>query len=116
MSNNKVQELINEHEARYADLRFCDSRGKEHHLTIPVSQIDENFFERGQMFDGSSIAGWKGINESDMVLMPDPEASFIDPFFDDATVIIRCDVLEPNTMQGYSRDPRSLGKRAEEYL
>ncbi len=116
MSNNKVQELINEHEARYADLRFCDSRGKEQHLTIPVSQIDENFFERGQMFDGSSIAGWKGINESDMVLMPDPEASFIDPFFDDATVIIRCDVLEPNTMQGYSRDPRSLGKRAEEYL
>jgi len=116
MSNNKVQELINEHEARYADLRFCDSRGKEQHLTIPVSQIDENFFERGQMFDGSSIAGWKGINESDMVLMPDPDASFIDPFFDDATVIIRCDVLEPNTMQGYSRDPRSLGKRAEEYL
>jgi glutamine synthetase len=116
MSNNKVQELINEHEARYADLRFCDSRGKEQHLTIPVSQIDESFFERGQMFDGSSIAGWKGINESDMVLMPDPDASFIDPFFDDTTVIIRCDVLEPNTMQGYSRDPRSLGRRAEEYL
>lgn len=116
MSNNKVQELINEHEARFADLRFCDTRGKEQHLTIPVSQIDENFFERGQMFDGSSIAGWKGINESDMVLMPDPDASFIDPFFDDTTVVIRCDVLEPNTMQGYNRDPRSLGKRAEAYL
>lgn len=116
MSNNKVQELINEHEARYADLRFCDTRGKEQHLTIPVDQIDEDFFESGKMFDGSSIAGWKGINESDMVLMPDPEASYIDPFYDDTTVVIRCDVLEPNSMQGYIRDPRSLGKRAEEYL
>lgn len=116
MSNNKVQELINEHEARYADLRFCDTRGKEQHLTIPVAQINDGFFETGQMFDGSSIAGWKGINESDMVLMPDPESAFMDPFFDDTTVIIRCDVLEPNTMQGYNRDPRSLGKRAEAYL
>ncbi len=116
MSNNKVQELINEHEARYADLRFCDTRGKEQHLTIPVSQIDDGFFETGQMFDGSSIAGWKGINESDMVLMPDPESAFMDPFFDDITVNIRCDVLEPITMQGYNRDPRSLGKRAEAYL
>jgi len=116
MSINKVLELINEHEARYADLRFCDTRGKEQHLTIPVSQIDDDFFESGKMFDGSSIAGWKGINESDMVLMPDPEASFIDPFFDDTTVVIRCDILEPNSMQGYNRDPRSLGKRAEEYL
>lgn len=116
MSNNKVQELINEHEARYADLRFCDTRGKEQHLTVPISQIDDDFFESGKMFDGSSIAGWKGINESDMVLMPDPEASYIDPFYDDTTVVIRCDVLEPNSMQGYIRDPRSLGKRAEEYL
>lgn len=116
MSINKVQELINEHEPRYADLRFCDTKGKEQHVTIPVSQIDDDFFENGKMFDGSSIAGWKGINESDMVLMPDPAASFMDPFFDDPTVIIRCDILEPNTMQGYSRDPRSLGKRAEEYL
>lgn len=116
MSNNKVQELINQHEARYADLRFCDTRGKEQHLTIPVSVIDDDFFENGKMFDGSSIAGWKGINESDMVLMPDPETAFIDPFFDDTTVNIRCDVLEPNTMKGYERDPRSLGKRAEAYL
>ena len=116
MANNKVQELINEHEARYVDLRFCDTRGKEHHLTIPVAQIDDGFFERGQMFDGSSIAGWKGINESDMVLMPDPDSAFVDPFFDDTTVNLRCDVLEPNTMQGYNRDPRSLGKRAEAYL
>lgn len=68
------------------------------------------------MFDGSSIAGWKGINESDMVLMPDPDAAFLDPFYDDTTIAIRCDVLEPHTMQGYVRDPRSLAKRAEEYL
>jgi len=116
MSNNKVQELINEHEARYVDLRFCDTKGKEQHLTMPVSQMDDSFFENGKMFDGSSIAGWKGINESDMVLMPDADTAVIDPFFDDTTVNIRCDVLEPNTMKGYDRDPRSLGKRAEEYL
>ncbi len=116
MSNNKVQELINGHEAVYADLRFCDTRGKEQHVTVPVSQIDEEFFQDGKMFDGSSIAGWKGINESDMVLMPDPDAAFLDPFYDDTTIAIRCDVLEPHTMQGYVRDPRSLAKRAEEYL
>ncbi len=116
MSNNKVQELINEHEAVYADLRFCDTRGKEQHVTVPVSQVDEEFFQDGKMFDGSSIAGWKGINESDMVLMPDIEAAFLDPFYDDTTIAIRCDVLEPHTMQGYTRDPRSLAKRAEEYL
>jgi glutamine synthetase len=116
MSNNKMQELINEHEAVYADLRFCDTRGKEQHVTIPVSQVDDEFFQDGKMFDGSSIAGWKGINESDMVLMPDESTAFLDPFFDDTTIAIRCDVLEPHTMQGYVRDPRSLAKRAEEYL
>jgi glutamine synthetase len=116
MASNKIQELINEHEARYADLRFCDTRGKEQHVTVPVSQIDDGFFENGKMFDGSSISGWKSINESDMVLMPDLDASYLDPFYDEPTVNIRCDVLEPNTMQGYIRDPRSLAKRAEEYL
>ena len=116
MSNNKVQELINEHEARYADLRFCDTRGKEQHVTVPVSQITDNFFKNGKMFDGSSIAGWKGIHESDMVLMPDTGSAFLDPFYDEATINIRCDVLEPLTMEGYARDPRSLAKRAEEYM
>jgi len=116
MSNNKVQQLIEEHEARYADLRFCDTRGKEQHVTVPVSKLDEDFYENGKMFDGSSIAGWKGINESDMVLMPDTDSAVIDPFFDDITVNIRCDVLEPHTMQGYERCPRSIAKRAEEYL
>ncbi len=116
MSKAKVQELIKKSEAKFIDLRFADTKGKEQHVTIPAGTVDEDFFENGKMFDGSSIAGWKGINESDMVLMPDTETAFLDPFFDDATVNIRCDVLEPTTMQGYERDPRSLAKRAEAYL
>jgi len=116
MSKNKALELISEHEAHYADLRFCDTRGKEQHVTVPVSQLDNDFFENGKMFDGSSIAGWKGINESDMVLMPDPDTAILDPFFDDTTVNIRCDILEPSTMQGYERCPRSVAKLAETYL
>ena len=116
MSKDKVLGLIKEQDAKYVDLRFADTRGKEQHVTVPISTIDDDFFESGKMFDGSSIAGWKGINESDMVLMPDTDTAVLDPFYDEPTVIIRCDVLEPNTMQGYERDPRSLGKRAETYL
>ncbi len=108
--------LIKESEARWVDLRFTDTRGKEQHVTIPASEVDEDFFEAGKMFDGSSISGWKGINESDMILMPDDATSLLDPFTDDSTVILRCDVVEPSTMQGYERDPRSVAKRAEEYL
>jgi len=111
-----VQELIRDHEARYVDLRFTDSRGKEQHVTIPAHQADEDFFKEGKMFDGSSISGWKGINESDMVLMPEADTVILDPFYDEPTVNIRCDVLEPATMQGYERCPRSLAKRAEAYL
>lgn len=111
-----VQELIRDHEIRYVDLRFTDTRGKEQHVTIPASQADEDFFKEGKMFDGSSISGWKGINESDMVLMPEPESAVLDPFYDEATINIRCDVLEPSNMQGYDRCPRSLAKRAESYL
>src|SRR5437762_11063200 len=85
-------------------------------FSIPARLVDENFFHDGKMFDGSSIAGWKGINESDMILMPDPTTAVIDPFFEETTVDIRCDVIEPTTMQGYERDPRSLAKRAEAYL
>ncbi|MEM6579834.1 MAG: type I glutamate--ammonia ligase, partial [Pseudomonadota bacterium] len=115
MSANTIT-LIKENEARWVDLRFTDTRGKEQHVTIPANVVDEEFFEGGKMFDGSSIAGWKGINDSDMVLMPDDKASLLDPFTDDATVIIRCTVVEPTTMQGYDRDPRSVAQRAEDYL
>jgi glutamine synthetase len=115
MSENTLN-LIKESEARWVDLRFTDTKGKEQHVTIPSKVVDEDFFVNGQMFDGSSISGWKGINESDMVLMPDDSTAILDPFSDAATVIVRCDVLEPNTMTGYERDPRSVAKRAEEYL
>jgi glutamine synthetase len=116
MSKEKVMKLIKDNDAKWADLRFCDTRGKEQHVSIPAAVVTDEFFESGKMFDGSSIAGWKGINESDMVLMPDASTAVMDPFYDDATVVIRCDVLEPTTMQGYDRCPRSLGKRAEAYL
>ena len=114
--SDKTLNLIKENEVRWVDLRFTDTHGKEQHVTIPISEVDEDFFESGKMFDGSSIAGWKGINESDMILMPDDNASVLDPFTDDATVIVRCDVVEPTTMQGYERDPRSVARRAEDYL
>ncbi len=115
MSENTLK-IITESEARWADLRFTDTKGKEQHVTVPVSEIDEGFFEVGKMFDGSSIAGWKGINESDMVLMPDDEATLVDPFTDEATVIIRCGIVDPITGEGYNRDPRSIGHRAVEYM
>jgi glutamine synthetase len=108
--------LIKENEVRWVDLRFTDTRGKEQHVTVPSKEVHEYFFEGGKLFDGSSIAGWKGINDSDMVLMPDDSTSVLDPFTDDATVILRCNVVEPTTMQGYDRDPRSVAQRAEDYL
>jgi glutamine synthetase len=111
-----VFDLIKEHEVKFIDLRFTDSKGKEQHVSIPHHQIDEDFFEDGKMFDGSSIEGWKGINESDMVLMPDSDTAVLDPFTEAVTLNIRCDIVEPATMQGYSRDPRSVANRAEEYL
>ncbi|MFK7829681.1 MAG: glutamate--ammonia ligase [Congregibacter sp.] len=114
--SEKTLNLIKESEASWIDLRFTDSRGKEQHVSIPSSEIDEDFFDGGKMFDGSSIAGWKGINESDMILMPDDSTCVLDPFTDDTTVILRCDIVEPTTMQGYERDPRSVAHRAEEYL
>lgn len=116
MSAEHVLSLIEEHKIRFIDMRFTDTKGKEQHITIPAHQVNEDFFEEGKMFDGSSIGGWKGINESDMVLMPDPSTAMLDPFFVDPTLIIRCDILEPGTMQGYDRDPRSISKRAEDYL
>lgn len=114
--SEKTLNLIKEQDASWVDLRFTDTHGKEQHVTLPARIINEEFFENGQMFDGSSIAGWKGINESDMVLMPDDSTAMLDPFTEDTTVIVRCDVFDPITMQGYDRDPRSVAKRAEGYL
>ncbi len=113
---NKALELIKQNDAKWVDLRFTDIRGKEQHVSFPAYTVDESTFEQGKMFDGSSIAGWKGIEASDMILMPDPESAFMDPFFDEPTVVISCDIIEPSTMQGYERDPRSIARRAEAYL
>jgi glutamine synthetase len=108
--------MLEEKEVKFVDLRFTDTRGKEQHVSLPAGLIDEDFFRDGKMFDGSSIAGWKGIEASDMVLMPEADTAVMDPFADENTLIIRCDILEPATMQGYERDPRSVAKRAEAYL
>jgi len=116
MSVENVLSLIQENEVKFVDLRFTDTKGKEQHVSIPAHQVDADFFEEGKMFDGSSVAGWKGINESDMVMMPDASSAVLDPFTEDATLNVRCDILEPATMQGYDRDPRSIAKRAEDYL
>lgn len=116
MSATEVLEMIKREGIKYVDLRFTDTIGKEQHLTVPAHSIDEDFFEEGKMFDGSSIGGWKGINESDMIMMPDAGSAVIDPFFQEPTLNLTCDIIEPATMQGYSRDPRSLAKRAEQYL
>ena len=116
MAAEDVLKQLKDEDIEFVDLRFCDTLGKEQHVTVPASVVDEDLFEDGKMFDGSSISGWKGINESDMVLMPDPDSAVLDPFCEEATLNLRCDVLEPSTMQGYTRCPRSTAKRAEEYL
>jgi glutamine synthetase len=115
-SGKDVLKTISDKGVKFVDFRFCDTRGKEQHVSVPAHTVDEALFTDGKMFDGSSIAGWKGINESDMILMPDAESAFIDPFFEESTLVMSCDVIEPATMQGYSRDPRSLARRAEAYL
>jgi len=115
MSSN-VLDMIKENEVKWIDFRFTDTRGKQMHLTFPASQIDEDSLSEGAMFDGSSINGWKGINESDMILMPDQSTATIDPFTEESTLNITCNIVEPATMTGYERDPRSVANRAEEYL
>ena len=113
--SNKLLDLIKSSNAKWVDFRFTDTRGKEQHISFPAHSVDEEVMEDGKMFDGSSIAGWKGIEASDMILRPDPETAFIDPFFDAVTVVVTCDIIEPSTLQGYDRDPRSIARRAEEY-
>jgi glutamine synthetase len=109
----KVLQMIKDNDVKYVDFRFSDPRGKWQHVTFDVSMIEEETFTEGQMFDGSSIAGWKAINESDMNLMPDPSSATIDPFFAETTLVLICDVLEPTTGQPYNRDPRGIAKKAE---
>ena len=116
MSAADVIGLIKEKDIKFVDFRFTDTKGKEQHVTVPAATIEEDTFEEGKMFDGSSISGWKGINESDMILMPDPESAVVDIFTDEPTLNLRCNVVEPATMQGYDRCPRSLAERAEAYL
>jgi glutamine synthetase len=116
MNIDDVMRLASENDVRFVDLRFTDIRGKEHHTTIPVARFEEELFEKGQPFDGSSIAGWKGIQVSDMLLLPDPATAYIDPFYEETTLVLTCDVIEPSDGKGYDRDPRSIAKRAEAYL
>jgi glutamine synthetase len=111
-----VMKLMTDNEVLFVDLRFTDTKGKEQHVSVPAKAFDEDKFEHGHAFDGSSIAGWKGIEASDMLLMPDPATARMDPFREENTLIITCDVVEPSTGKGYDRDPRSLARRAEAYL
>ncbi|KCZ96770.1 glutamine synthetase, type I [Hyphomonas polymorpha PS728] len=108
--------MMKDQDVQYVDLRFTDPRGKLQHVTFHKDMVDDSFFEDGQMFDGSSIAGWKAINESDMLLKPDATGAFIDPFFQQTTLVVFCDVLDPVSGQAYNRDPRTTAKKAEAYL
>ena len=116
MSVADVMKMVQENDVKFVDFRFTDTQGKEQHVSVPVSHFDEEKFTEGHAFDGSSIAGWKGIQASDMLLMPDPATANIDPFMDEPTLLLSCDVIEPDTGKGYDRCPRSIAQRAEAYL
>ncbi len=113
---DQVLKTIKDKEIKFIDLRFTDTRGKEQHVTVPAKYFTEDKFEHGHAFDGSSIAGWKGIQASDMLLMPDPASARLDPFTEEPVMNLTCDVLEPMDGKGYDRDPRTIAKRAEAYL
>jgi glutamine synthetase len=116
MAAADVFKMIKENDVKFVDLRFTDTKGKEQHVSVPTKMFGEDKFTDGHAFDGSSIAGWKGIEASDMLLLPDPGSARMDPFMDEPTLVLSCDVLEPSTHKGYDRDPRSLAHRAEAYL
>ena len=116
MTAADVLKMVKDNEAKFVDFRFTDTKGKEQHVTVPISHFGQEKFDDGHAFDGSSVAGWKGIEASDMLLYPDPISAFLDPFREETTVCISCDVIEPSDGKGYERDPRSLAKRAEAYL
>jgi glutamine synthetase len=115
-SAKDVMKMISDHEVKFVDFRFTDTKGKEQHVSVPISAFQEDKFDDGHAFDGSSIAGWKGIEASDMLLMPDPATAVMDPFREEPTLLLTCDVVEPSDGKGYARDPRSLARRAEAYL
>ena len=116
MTIKKVLNEIKKGDYEYVDMRFTDPRGKLQHVTVMASEVDEGFLKSGWMFDGSSIAGWKSINESDMKLMPDLDSGYLDPFYSEKTYCLHCNVVEPETGKLYGRDPRSTAVKAEEYL
>ena len=116
MKAKDVLKLMKDKEVKSVDFRFTDYRGKWQHVTFDASSVDADTFSDGIMFDGSSIAGWRPINESDMMLLPDPETAIIDPFFAQTTLNIVCDVYDPVTRKPYNRDPRSIARKAESYL
>ena len=116
MSKDKLLNLIKEEAADYVDIRFTDPRGKLQHVTVVADLVDEDVIEEGFMFDGSSIAGWKSIDQSDMKLMPDSSSAYVDPFYAEKTICVHCNVVEPDTMEAYERDPRSTALKAEAYL
>ncbi len=111
-----ILKKIKDEDIKFVDLRFTDPRGKLQHVTMDAGLVDEDMFAEGVMFDGSSIAGWKAINESDMTLMLDPATMHVDPFFAQSTIAIFCDVLDPVSGEPYNRDPRGTAKKAEAYL
>src|SRR4030088_1626711 len=116
MTAAEVLKMVKDNEVKFVDFRFADTRGKEQHVTVPISAFDMDKFDVGHAFDGSSIAGWEGIEASDMLLLPDPNTANIDPFMEETTLFMQCDVIEPSDGKGYDRDPRSIAKRAEAYL
>ncbi|MEM6466436.1 MAG: glutamine synthetase beta-grasp domain-containing protein, partial [Pseudomonadota bacterium] len=116
MSKSDVLKKIADEDIEYVDIRFTDPRGKLQHVTVMSTEVDEDFLDEGFMFDGSSIAGWKDINESDMKLMPDTDSAYLDPFYAEKTLCVHCTVVEPDTGESYERDPRGTAERAEAYL
>jgi glutamine synthetase len=116
MSAADVVKMMKENKVTFVDLRFTDTKGKEQHVSLPTSQVTEEMIETGKMFDGSSIAGWKGINESDMILQIDTSTAVMDPFMEEPTLILSCNIVEPSTGEGYERCPRSIAQRAEAYM
>src|ERR1700746_2909062 len=116
MKPKEVLEFAKKNQAKQLDLRFSDIPGLQHHISYPITELSEDSFQDGFGMDGSSIRGWAAINESDMLLIPDPATAMIDPFYEVKTLVMVCNVIDPITRQTYDRDPRNIAKKAEMYL